>query len=275
MYILLAVLIVAVLWFVLKPKWAPKPPDTAAWSGKASQASKQVSVKASAASKQASAKAGQMYQGLRGRLRFRSHTHDLAQQFKQWVAEAAPGSRAELYNTLPASADGFAAWLNGLSQKELEQFTKKVARFCESLNFNLAWLTDAQVGREPELKRAVEDTILLYSLTTWRADSVQQDVKGFLAYQAWQARPNRHKAFGQQLLGHLIHNGVVTVSPDQYLASEKERKAHATAAIRKVADENRDALRVALRQVVAGAPAAPAPAPPAPAMTLAPQGAAA
>ncbi len=271
MYILLAVLIVAVLWFVLKPKWAPKPPDTAVWSGKANQASKQ-----------ASAKAGQMYQGLRGRLRFRSHTHDLAQQFKQWVAEAAPGSRAELYNTLPASADGFAAWLNGLSQKELEQFTKKVARFCESLNFNLAWLTDAQVGREPELKRAVEDTILLYSLTTWRADSVQQDVKGFLAYQAWQARPNRHKAFGQQLLGSLIQSGAVTISPDQYLASEKERKAHATAAIRKIADENRDALRVALRQVVAGAPVAPpapvAPAPaapPAPVMTLATQGAAA
>ncbi len=262
MYILLAALVVAaVLWFVLKPAWAPKPPDTAELTGKASQTSKQAAAKASQASKQATAKAGQMYQGVRGRLRFRNHTRDLAKQLKQWVAEAAPAKRVELYNTLPASAEGFAIWLGGLPQKELEQFTKKVAHFCESLNFDLAWLSDPQVSREPEIKKAVEDTVLLYSLTTWRASNVQQDVKGFFAYRDWLANPKRHSAFGQQLLGALIQRGAVIVTPELYLAPEKERQAHATAAIRKVADEDHAAFQAALRQVVGGGEAAPAAAP--------------
>jgi len=251
MYILLAALaVVALLWFVLKPKWAPKPPDTSEWTSKASQASKQ-----------ATAKAGQTYKGLRGRLKFRSHTHELAKQLKQWVSEAAPAKRVELYNTLPASAEGFAIWLGGLPQKELEQFTRRVARFCASLNFDLAWLTDAQVSREPELKKAVEDAVLLYSLTVWRANNVQQDVKGFFAYRAWLARPKRHRAFGQQLLGALIQRGAVTVTPELYLAPEKERLAQATAAIRKVAEEDHAALQSALRQVVGTGEAAPAAAP--------------
>ncbi len=251
MYLLLAALVVAVvLWLVLKPTWAPKPPDTSEWTDKASQASKQ-----------ATAKAGQMYQGLAGRLKFRSHTHDLAKQFKQWVSEAAPAKRVELYNTLPASAEGFAIWLGGLSDKDLDHFTQRVARFCASLNFDLAWLTDPQVSREPELRRAVEDAVLLYSLTEWRANSVQQDVKGFFAYRAWLANPKRHRAFGQQLLGNLIQQEAVTVTPELYLAPEKERLTHATAAIRKVADENHAALQSALRQIVGASQAAPAAAP--------------
>jgi hypothetical protein len=269
MYILLAALVVVgVLWFVLKPAWAPKPPDTSKWTGKASQASRQATAKAGEISKDATAKAGQVYQGLRGRLKFRSDTRELAKQFKQWVSEAAPAKRVELYNTLPASAEGFAIWLGSLSDKDLERFTQGVARFCATLNFDIAWLTDPQVSREPELKKAVEDAVLLYSLTTWRANNVQQDVKGFFAYQAWLGNPKRHSAFGQQLLGALIQRGAVTVTPELYLAPEKERVTHATTAIRKVADEDHAAFLAALRQVVGGgetAPAAPvAEVPPAP-----------
>ena len=262
MYLLLAALVVAVvLWLVLKPGWAPKPPDTSKWTGKASQASRQATAKAGEISKDATAKAGQMYQGLRGWFRFRNHTRDLAKQFKQWVAEAAPAKRVDLYNTLPAYAEGFAIWLGSLSDKDLEHFTQGVARFCATLNFDLAWLTDAQVSREPELKKAVEDAVLLYSLTTWRANNVQQDVKAFFAYQAWLANPNRHGAFGQQLLSNLVQRGAVTVTPELYLAPEKERLAHATEAIRKVADEDHATFHAALRQVVGASEAAPAAAP--------------
>ena len=269
--LLLALLIVVVLWFVMKPGWAPKPPDTSQWTGKASQMSKDATGKASEMSKQetgkasqvskdATAKAGQMYQGVRGWFKIRSDTRDLAKQFKQWVSDAAPAKRSELYSTLPASAEGFAIWLSGLSEKDLESFTRRVAQFCASLNFDLAWLTDAQVSREPELKQAVEDTVLLYSLAAWRANNVQQDVTSFLAYQAWSANPNRHKAFGQELYQVLIQRGLVTVSPELYLAPEQERQEQATAAIRKVADEHPAAFRAALHQVAGvsnGAAAAP------------------
>ena len=283
MYILLvALLIVAILWFVLKPGWAPKPPDTSEWTGKASQMSKQATGKASEMSKQVTgrasqmskqatgkasqmskdatarasqvskdttAKAGQMYQGLRGWFKLRGDTRDLAKQFKQWVSESALAQRVELYNTLPASAEGFAIWLSGLSDKELERFTQKVAHFCATLNFDIAWLSDAQVSREPELKQAVEDSVLLYSLAAWRANNVQQDVTSFLAYQAWAANPNRHKTFGQELHAVLIQRGLVTVPPELYLAPEQERLEQATTAIRKVADEHPAAFRAALHQV--------------------------
>lgn len=253
MYILLAALIVVViLWFVLKPGWAPKPPDTAEWTGKASQASKQAGDKASQLSKEATNKAGQMYQGLRGRFKFRNDTRELAKQFKQWVSQAAPAKRVELYNNLPSSAEGFAIWLSGLSTKELEQFTQKVARFCASLNFDLAWLTDAKVSHEPELKQAVEDSVLLYSLAAWRANNVQQDVTAFLAYQEWLANPKRHKRFGQALHQALIQRGLVTIPAELYLAPESERLAQATTAIRQVADENAAAFRAVLRQLIEG-----------------------
>lgn len=263
MYILLAALLIAVvLWLVLKPASRPKSPNIAELKGKASQASKQAAAKANELSKDATARATETYRGLRGRLRFRNHTRDLAKQFKQWVAEAALAKRVELYGALPASADGFAVWLSELSDKDLDSFTQRVAQFCASLNFNLAWLTDPQVSREPEIKKAVEDAVLLYSVTLWRANNVQQDVQAFFAYQAWLAHPGRHSAFGQQLLGKLMERGAVTITSDQYLASEKERQAHAMAAIRKVAEEDHEAFHAALREVMIGGEAAPAAATP-------------
>ncbi|MBI4788813.1 MAG: hypothetical protein HY782_17410 [Chloroflexi bacterium] len=272
--LLISLLVVVILWFVLKPDWAPKPPDTAQWTEKASQASKQATAKARQASEQATAKAGQMYQGARGRIKFRSDTGDLAKQFKQWVSESALPKRVDLYNSLPASAEGFAIWLSGLGEQEQEQFTQKVAHFCGTLNFDLAWLTDPEINRDPDLKKAVEDAVLLYSLAAWRANNVQQDVTSFLAYRAWLANPNQHKAFGQKLHQALIKQGLVTVPPELYLAPEQERVEQALTAIRKVADESPAAFHLALREVsgatASAMPAAPAPAPATPAPTLAP-----
>jgi primosomal protein N' len=309
MYALLVVLIVVlILWFAMKPGWAPTPPDTSQWSDKASQVTKQattrvtefskqaitktgevskqaaakagevskqvttqatqVSKQATQVSKQATAQAGQMYQGLRGQFKLRSDSGNLSKQFKQWVAESALSKRDELYATMPASADGFAIWLNGAEDKELELFTRRVAQFCASLNFDLAWLTDPEVGREPALKKVVEDAVLLYSLAAWRSSNVQQEVQSFLAYRVWLANPNRHKAYGQRLHQVLIQRGLVTVPPDLYLVPEQERLEQAANAIQKAADEHPAAFNAALRQVTGvgeRAPTAPAPVPAPPA----------
>jgi hypothetical protein len=141
MYILAALLLVGGLWFAIKPGWADK--------------------------------AGETYQGLRGRFKFRKDTRELARQFRQWVAETPASRRAELFSNLPTSADGFSQWLNALPEDKLEEFTQQVARFCATLKFDIAWLNDPQVSREPELKKAVEDAVLLYSIASWRASTVQ------------------------------------------------------------------------------------------------------
>ncbi|MEW5983027.1 MAG: hypothetical protein AB1806_11755 [Acidobacteriota bacterium] len=257
MFLLIGLLVVlVVLWFALKPKWAPKPPDTTEWTGKASQASKK-----------ASAKAGEMYRGLRGRLKFRRDTRELAKQFKQWVVGSALGDRKQMYDGLPSSAAGFATWLHDLSPTELEDFTRGVARFCGQLNFDIAWLTNTQLAREPELKQTVEDATLLYSLAAWRAGRVQRQVRNFLAYQDWLTKPERHKDFGQQLYRALLDAKLMSVPPELYLASEKERLAQAVAAIRKVADDDPAAFRAVLHQLGAGVTPAPAPVPQAPGVT--------
>jgi hypothetical protein len=216
---------------------------------KASEVSKQVTTQATQVSKQATSQAGQMYQGLRGQLKLRTDSENLSKQFKQWVADAALAKRDELYATLPASADGFAIWLNEVKDKELEQFTRGVAQFCASLNFDIAWLADPKVGCDPTLKKAVEDAVLLYSLAAWRSSNVQQEVQNFLAYRAWLANPKQHKQYGQRLHQVLIQQGLVVVSPDQYLASEQERFEQAATVIRKVAEENPTAFAAALRSI--------------------------
>jgi hypothetical protein len=173
----------------------------------------------------------------------------LGKQFQQWVADAALPKRTELSNRLPAQMEDFAAWLSGLSAQELEQFTAQVARYCDSINFDVAWLTDATVAREPELKQAVEESILLHSLGAWRAGNVQSRAQVALTYQAWLTHPERHQKFGQELHKILIERGLVTVPPELYLAPEKERLAQAATAIRHVAAENPDAFRLVLRQL--------------------------
>ncbi len=246
-YILIAlVLLFALLWFVVRPGWASRSTDAPAQD------------KSKPASKKKSAKTGQMYKGLRGGFKFRSDTRELGKQFQQWVTDAALPKRAALSDHLSAQAESFAAWLNELSAQELEQFTAQVARYCDSINFDVAWLNDATVAREPELKQAVEDALLLHSLGAWRAGNVQSRVQVALTYQAWLVHPERHQKFGQELHGILIERGLVTVPSELYLAPEKERLAQAATAIRHAAAENPDAFRSVLRQL-AGAPESPAP----------------
>ncbi len=222
------------------------------------QKSRATDAPSKSALKKKSAKLGQPYQGWGGGFRFRNGTRELAKQLKQWIADAASPKRVALSTTLPAQTENFAGWLNGLTDKELEQFAATVARYCAAVNFDLGWLNNAQVSREPELKQAVEDAVLMSALGAWRADSVHQDVTVFLTYHAWRAKPNQHKEFGQALHQVMIERGLVTVPSELYLAPEKERLAQAATAICQVADKNPAVFNLVLRQL-AGAPAEPAP----------------
>jgi hypothetical protein len=247
LYILIAlVLLFALLWFVVRPWWQSR------------SASVPAPDKPKTTSKKKPAKIGSIYQGLGGSFKFRSDTREWGKQFKQWVADAASPKRAALSNTLPAQMENFAARSSELTAAELEQFTAQVARYCAAVNFDLGWLNNAQVSREPELKQAVEDAVLLSALSAWRADRVQQDVRVFLTYHAWRAKPNQHKGFGQELHQVMIERGLVTIPAELYLAPEKERLAQARTAICQVADKNPAAFRSVLRQL-AGVPESPAP----------------
>ncbi|MBN1994411.1 MAG: hypothetical protein JW953_17060 [Anaerolineae bacterium] len=243
LWLLILLVIIVVLWWYFKPVWAPKPDKVQAEVEKSFRL--------------AADKAGKMYEGVSGKLKLRRDKSGLAKKFKEWVAEASLDKQSHLYEELPHAAESFAAWLASLTPQETEAFCDKVARFCASLGFDLAWLMDDQLNGQPELKRAIEEAVALYSIAAWRASNVQNDVHAFLAFQQWLANPSRNKALGQKLYGELVRQGLVKVSPDLYLAPEKERTAEAVSAVKQVAENKPAVFNKVLDGIVNPKPTAP------------------
>jgi hypothetical protein len=260
LWFILILLLAAIAWLILKPAWAPKPTDPSA------RLRTSVQKEADRAFHLASDKASQMYEGVAGKLKLRRDKTELAKKFKQWVAEKSLSQQTELYDGLPAQAEGFTAWLAGLSDKDTEAFADKVARFTASLGFDLEWLVNAEVNTQPELKQAIEAAVALYSLAAWRANSVQSEVRAFLAFRAWLANPAKHRALGQKLYSALVQQGLVMPSPDLYLAPEKERMTEAVRAIKQVAETQPGVVNAVLRDLVSQPEKAPQPAAPVPAV---------
>ncbi|MCW5849358.1 MAG: hypothetical protein KIT87_04720 [Anaerolineae bacterium] len=239
MYILGALLLILVLWVLVSPSWAPAPTRL-----------RNVGARAEGASKSAATRGQQVYEGIRGRLKFRNDKKDLAQRFRQWATEAG-AARGRLATGIPGWADGFAAWLNGLSDKEAVEFSQDVARFCANQNFNIAWLNDPQINADPLLKQAVEEAVLLYGVAAWRADQVQGDVQGLLKLKAFLAKPNTrdNKAFGQALFNALASSNLVGIPAALMTAAEKERLDYMKRTIEQVSQRYPDDFSQVLRRV--------------------------
>lgn len=234
-WILLVVVLAVGAWLYFKPAWAPKPDKVQA------DAEKNLRLAAD--------QAGKMYQGVSGKLKLRRDKVELAKKFKEWVSGASL-DQTQLYAGLPTAAEGFAAWLAALSPQETEAFCDKVARFTASLGFDLAWLVDDKLDDQPELKQAIEQAVALYSIAAWRANTVQRQMRAFLAFQQWLAKPSQNRALGQKLYSQLIKQGLVLTSPDLYLATEKERQAEAVRAIKQVAADKPAAFNAVLYDIV-------------------------
>jgi hypothetical protein len=159
-----------------------------------------------------------------------------AQRFREWVA------------SLPGVPKAFTTWLEGLSPQEAETFAQRVASFGSGLKVNLAWLLDEQMDNDPELKQEVEKAMALYCQAYWKAAVAQDDVEAFATFQAWQEAPGKHKELSQRLFARLAEDGLVSAPSELYLASEKERQAHAVQAIRDFAEKDRPAFNAILKE---------------------------
>lgn len=236
LWILIAVLVVVAAWLYFKPAWAPKTDKVQAGVDKSVQF--------------ATDKAGKMYDGVAGRLKLGRDRKQLANKYRNWVAEKSLGKQTQMYDSLPEHANGLTTWLAGLSDKEMAAFSEKVARFAASLGFDLEWLVNDKVNDYPELKQTIEESVALYSIAAWRASNVQQEVRAFLAFQAWLANPAKNRALGQKLYSALVQQGLVMTSPDLYLATEKERMGEAVRAIKQAAEAKPEAVNAVLRGIM-------------------------
>jgi len=240
MMIIVAVLVIVagVLW-LWKPAWLSK-----ASREKAATQVTQTTSKVTETTKETVAKT----RGRLGRVRvpFRRRK-DLATQFKEWVGQAELAKRTTVYKGLPKDAAGFTDWLQGLSDQDLGGFVQEVSAFCKGLDFELAWLVDPEVGGE--MKQTIEEAVGVYCLAAWKG----REVRPFVTYRAWQSAPGKkeNQAFAQRLYSKLVDAGLATSTPDLLLASEKERQAYVTEAI-KAAEAQDPKSFVGLLRDVAG-----------------------
>jgi hypothetical protein len=200
-----------------------------------------------------------------GRLRlpFRKE-RNLAAWFSRWVVEANLTKRIAVYKRLPEDAAEFSAWVSSLSSKELTHFVNDLSGLCHALGFDLAWLADAKLPAD--LKRGLEEAVILCSLTAWKA----REVEPLAAFVAWQKAPHKaeNRAFAGALYARLVNAGLTTTPATLVLAPDKERQKAVTRAIESAAVEHHGAFTTLVRQVMAElkagggtAEAAPAPTP--------------
>jgi|GEM_PF-2898383 len=165
----------------------------------------------------------------------------LPQQLKEWVVASSLANNEKFALNFPQMGHDFTAWLNKLPPEELASFTQKVADFCISLNFELNWLVDPKVKVDEQLKLALKETVILYSLAHWRVAQAQDNIKAFAIFHNWQKNPTtkEHKILSQLLFGELVAQKVIPQPPPTlFLAPEDERENYIIKAINQTAEEN-------------------------------------
>ncbi|MCB0209099.1 MAG: hypothetical protein KDJ52_07210 [Anaerolineae bacterium] len=180
------------------------------------------------------------------KLPFQKDKNTATEQFVQWLHQSDVAKRSALYKRLPEDAAEFAAWIDSLADDELNAFVSDLASVCRTHSFELGWLVDPQTP--DNLKRAIEDAVILHGLAAWKA----RDIQPLLAYKAWQAAPNKaeNRAFAQKLYGKLAEAGLVTPPSTLILATDKERQEHVAATIEKAAAEKEATFMALVQETV-------------------------
>ena len=180
------------------------------------------------------------------------------QQFQQWAKGLEP------LDTPPVTE--LKNWLIALDQKEMQKLMKQIELFGSIFDFDIAWLLEQQLDNNVQLKQTLNEAVAFYCLANFKANLVTDEIKAFVALQAWQKNPESKelREFSENLFAHLMEKGLLPPAPSNlYLASEEERQKHAVAVIREVAKQNPEGFNAVLKEVVApDTEPAPAPQPP-------------
>jgi len=159
-----------------------------------------------------------------------------------------PGTLAEL-----------KTWAIELSPDELRDWERATHAFCKAANIELNWLWGRELDRDPDLRDAIGEVVLGYTLSYYRARRTAPNLAAVKALRFWRSAPFRGKRrrFGDELHAHLVQQGLITVPGELFLASNRRRRQEAINAMKRLDDEQRLALRTAVTQMLSGVDAAP------------------
>ena len=227
--VLFALILAAIIWVVLKPKWLPKPPENQVTDRIAKSANK-----ASQATRNASSNVAEKTGGwFRWAKKPFKKPASLGNQLKTWATG------------LDLDHQELGAWLMGLSDEAANKLANELSAFCRSQNLELSWLFEEKTA--PELKNSLEEVLLLQTQSIFKAGQAQP----LIAFHQWQAAPSKpeNRAFTQKLYAQLVSAGLTSVPGDLLLASDKVRESHVLKAIQSALSENRAAVLGLLNEV--------------------------
>ncbi len=166
---------------------------------------------------------------------------ELPKKFQAWAAK------------MLTEEQGLKDWLTALSPEEAQSFTKQVAAFCADLNLDLSWLVERQLDKDPELEQTASSVVVFYCLSCQQAAQAQGDFKAFDAFQSLLQKPSNKvkRTLSQKLFAELVKQEMApAISPEFFLAPEKERQAYMMESIQKAADADRSKFNDILKQVM-------------------------
>ncbi|GEM_PF-3896414 len=176
-------------------------------------------------------------------------------EFRQWASGGAFENRAATFNSGGAAAE-FKSWVESLSVDEIKALDALVNDFCADQHFSFGWLGDAELEQgDPDLKQALEEAVMLFSLACWKANRVQKDVEALAVYENWLEDPYKGKnlTISQALFARMVDERKVKASPELLLAPEKERREFVVNTVKDFASRERKAFNAMLKGVLAEA----------------------
>jgi len=176
--------------------------------------------------------------------------NQLAPPFKEWAASTHFAKRVK---RIRESTRGMKSWLAELSAEESEILTKQVNQFASDLNFEFSWLLDKELDYDRELKRDIEEIIVLYCLATFKGLLLQDELNMFIMLQAWleNSTSKEYRELNQKLFTTLVERELAEGVPsDLLLADEEQRSQYAIQAINQVLQADRKTFLAILKEVL-------------------------
>jgi len=164
---------------------------------------------------------------MKGMLQQKGQTANLVEPFRAWVSSDLK-HQPELYN-----------WLLSLPEYGFELLTIHIAEFCQEMNMDLKWLVERHVDVAPELRKAIQDSIIDYCYACQKAVAVQNHAHIFAHYYNLVSTTQESKSSGiqQTLFAQLADQGLVTAPSASELinANDAERQQQAIRSIQQAA----------------------------------------
>lgn len=153
---------------------------------------------------------------------------DRAAQFQNWAS--AHFQDPDLRN-----------WIAGLSKEQCKALTEHLTSFCNSLGFELDWLTSQRLASTQELGPSAALIVEHYCTACFQATTVQSGFQHFKKALDLVEQPfsRDHKPTTQKVYAELVRrNAVPPMTPELMLASEQERQDEIARALKEVSRTN-------------------------------------